>query len=324
MIEQMKIFVSGGSGHIGSSLVERLVRYGHEVTNFDIEYPKYRELIQGKELLFRADIRDYNAVKSAMPDHEVVFHLAAMPYIPDGYLQPRDMVETDMIGTLNMLLAAKEVGVKHFIHFSSSETYGSAKYVPMDEKHPTEPISTYAVAKLGADRLAHTFGHEQKLPFTILRQFNVIGERDTHHRIAPYIVSELVEGRTNIKLGHSGSSRDFTYVEDVADACVKCINNKKALGETINIGTGKTYKGYEIAYLVAQKLNIPRITFELDKLQVRPLDVDVLCAANYKAERLLGWRPKVGLSEALNKLIEWRKRNRWTWEGYYLNYKYRA
>lgn len=310
----MKIFVSGGSGFIGSSLVDKLVRKRYEVTNYDIVPPKY---INGAENIL-ADILDYGKLIRSMKGHDMVYHLAARPYIPDGYMDPQGMVMVDMVGTLNMLLAAKKVGIKHFVHFSSSEVYGSEIYSPMDENHPTNPISTYAVAKLGADRLVHTFGHEQKLPFTVLRQFNVIGERDTHHRIVPYIVSEMVKGNTKIKIGNPNSRRDFTYVEDVADACYRVINNEKALWETINIGTGVTYNGYDIMATVIEIIKgAPQTSFVIDRAQFRPLDVDTLCADNTKAAEILNWAPTTKFYDAVEKIVKWRKNHVYSWEGYY-------
>ncbi len=309
----MKIFVSGGSGFIGSSLVDKLVRKRYEVTNYDIAPSTYNN---GAENIL-ADILDYGKLIRSMKGHDMVYHLAARPYIPDGYLDPQGMVMVDMVGTLNMLLAAKKVGIKHFVHFSSSEVYGTAITSPMNENHPTNPISTYAVAKLGADRLTHTFGHEQKLPFTVLRQFNVIGEHDTHHRIVPYIVSQMVKGNYKIPIGNAEARRDFTYVEDVANACYRVINNEKALWETINIGTGKTYNGYEITAHVAAILEMVDVCFVKDDRQVRPLDVTELCADNSKAKEILGWHPKTTFDEALEKIVEWRKTHEWGWEGYY-------
>lgn len=309
----MRIFVSGGSGFIGSSLVDKLIRKRHEVTNYDIAPPTY---INGAENIL-GDILDYGKLIRSMKGHDMVYHLAARPYIPDGYLDPQGMVMVDMVGTLNMLLAAKKVGIKHFVHFSSSEVYGSAITTPMNESHPTNPISTYAVAKLGADRLVHTFGHEQKLPFTILRQFNVIGERDTHHRIVPYIVSQMIKRVHKIPIGNPEARRDFTYVEDVADACYRVINNDKALSETINIGTGKTYNGYEIAGHVGAILEMIDISFVKDTRQIRPLDVSELCADNSKAKDILGWLPKTTFDEALEKIVNWRKNHVYSWEGYY-------
>ncbi len=309
----MKIFVSGGSGFIGSSLVDKLVRKRYEVTNYDIQPPKY--VNKANNIL--GDILDYPKLLRSMQKHDMVYHLAARPYIPDGYLDPQGMVMTDMIGTLNMLLAAKKVGIKHFVHFSSSEVYGSAIKIPMDENHPTNPVSTYAVAKLGADRLVYTFGHEQKLPFTILRQFNVIGEHDTHHRIVPYIASQMIKGNTKIPIGNPDAKRDFTYVEDVACACYNVINNDKALWETINIGTGKSYDGYEISAMVGAILEMVDICFVKDTKQIRPIDVTELCADNSKAKELLRWEPTTKIEEALEKIVEWRKTHEWSWENYY-------
>jgi len=241
----------------------------------------------------------------------MVFHLAAIPFIPDGYINPRRVVETDIIGTLNLLLALKEHKIP-YVHYSSSETYGGAIYNPIDEKHPTNPRSTYAAAKLGAERMAFTFCHEHDIPFTILRQFNVYGPDDTHPRLIPVIISQLYNGDT-VKLGHIYTSRDFTYVTDAVDACIRTINNPKVLGETINVGSNKTVRGVDLVPMIAEKMG-KKAKIEEDESKLRPLDVDVLCANNSKARQLLGWEPKITLSDGLDNIIKWRKDNRFEWE----------
>jgi nucleoside-diphosphate-sugar epimerase len=182
----------------------------------------------------------------------------------------------------------------------------------IDENHPTLPRSSYAAAKLGAERLAFTFCKEHGIPFTILRQFNVYGPDDTHPRLIPVIISQLFNGNT-VKLGHIYTSRDFTYVTDAVDACLRTINNPKVLGETINVGSNRTIRGVDLVPKIAKMMD-KEATIEEDKTRLRPLDVDVLCCNNSKARQLLGWEPKIDLNEGLANIIKWRKTNRFEFE----------
>src|SRR5207245_930625 len=239
------------------------------------------------KLLF-GDTLQGSSVLGAIRQADMVFHLAAIPFIPDGYQHPRRVVETDILGTLNVLLALKK-DKKHIVHYSSSEVYGGARYNPIDELHPTEPKSTYAAAKLGAERLVYTFCNEHRIPYTILRQFNVIGPDDTHPRIVPLIISQLQDSNTVI-VGNTNTSRDFTYVTDAVDACLKTIGNSKAMDQTINIGTGRAIKIWNLIEMIAQKMIGKMADVDVQKGRFRPLDVNVLCADNKKDKQLLGWQ----------------------------------
>jgi len=301
--------ITGGCGFIGSVLTRVLIENHYEVITYDVRKWKYEDL-PGLKVLF-GDTLEGNHLKGVIRDVDMVFHLAAIPFIPDGYINPRKVIETDVIGTLNVLLALKEHKVP-LVHYSSSEVYGNSVYNPLDEKHQTVPRSTYAVGKLSAERLSFTFCHEHDIPFSILRQFNVYGPDDTHPRLIPVIISQLYNGDT-VKLGHIYTSRDFTYVTDAVDACLRTINNPKVLGETINIGSNKTVRGVDLVPMIAKKMN-KTAKIEEDESKLRPLDVDVLCANNSKARQLLGWEPKIALSDGLDSIIEWRKTHKFEWE----------
>jgi nucleoside-diphosphate-sugar epimerase len=305
----MRMLVTGGAGFIGSELCKALALMGHDVTAYDIKEWKFGKIDRIEPVY--GNTLEGEHLKGQIRKVDMVFHLAAIPFIPDGYVNPRKVIETDVIGTLNVLLALKEHRIP-YVHYSSSEAYGNAVYNPIDEKHPTVPRSTYAVGKLAAERMAFTFCHEHDVPFTILRQFNVYGPDDTHPRLIPVIISQLYNGNT-VKLGHIYTSRDFTYVTDAVDACLKTIGNPNINGETINVGSNRTIRGVDLVPKIAKMME-KEATIEEDKTKLRPLDVDLLCCCNSKARQLLGWEPKIDLNEGLSNIIKWRKVNRFEWE----------
>jgi nucleoside-diphosphate-sugar epimerase len=313
------VLVTGGAGFIGSTLVRKLVEEKANVIVYDnfitgdisniIEIKEEIEIIKGDILNPRfKDILINN-------DVEYVFHLAAEPYIPECYDRPKKFFEVNANGTLNVLLECKEAGVKRILHYSSSEVYGTAKYVPMDENHLTLPLSTYATSKLAADRICFTLFHEQEVPVIILRQFNTYGPRETHPYIIPELISQL--SKTNkLRLGNIKAKRDLTYVEDAVDAAVRLMKCKKALGEVFNCGYGKSWSVEELAHIIASLMNNNHIKISIEKERLRPLDVQNLVCDWHKIYKFTGWKPKTSLEDGLQKTIQWFRENggKWLWE----------
>ncbi|MEX2721730.1 MAG: GDP-mannose 4,6-dehydratase [Candidatus Wukongarchaeota archaeon] len=320
MYEDMRCLVTGGAGFIGSELVKQLVQNRAEVTVLDDFSSGLRENLRGlRAIVMYGDIRDEDFVRKVVHDQEVIFHLAARPFIPSCYLRPKEFFEINAVGTLNLLLAARDYDPEIFVNVSSSEVYGTAQYVPMDEKHPTFPHSTYAVSKLAADRLCYTIFKEQNLPIVIVRPFNTYGPKETHPYIVPTIISQFAKGN-RLKLGNLSTSRDLTFVSDTVNALLLAGKAKNAIGETINIGTEKDVSIKELLELIAKIMNIEEYEVELDPRKLRPHDVEKLVASNKKAKEILAWMPKTSLQEGLKKTVDWFMSNnrQWPWELSYL------
>ncbi len=320
LYEDMRCLVTGGAGFIGSELVKQLVQNRAEVTVLDDFSSGLRENLRGlRAIVMYGDIRDEDFVRKVVRDQEVIFHLAARPFIPSCYSRPKEFFEINAVGTLNLLLAARDYDPEIFVNVSSSEVYGTAQYVPMDEKHPTFPHSTYAVSKLAADRLCYTIFKEQKLPIVIVRPFNTYGPKETHPYIVPTIISQFAKGN-RLKLGNLSTSRDLTFVSDTVNALLLAGKAKNAIGETINIGTEKDVSIKELLELIAKIMNIEEYEVELDPRKLRPHDVEKLVASNKKAKEILAWMPKTSLQEGLKKTVDWFMSNnrQWPWELSYL------
>jgi len=320
LYEDMRCLVTGGAGFIGSELVKQLVQNRAEVTVLDDFSSGLRENLRGlRAIVMYGDIRDEDFVRKVVRDQEVIFHLAARPFIPSCYSRPKEFFEINAVGTLNLLLAARDYDPEIFVNVSSSEVYGTAQYVPMDEKHPTFPHSTYAVSKLAADRLCYTIFKEQNLPIVIVRPFNTYGPKETHPYIVPTIISQFAKGN-RLKLGNLSTSRDLTFVSDTVNALLLAGKAKNAIGETINIGTEKDVSIKELLELIAKIMNIEEYEVELDPRKLRPHDVEKLVASNKKAKEILAWMPKTSLQEGLKKTVDWFMSNnrQWPWELSYL------
>jgi nucleoside-diphosphate-sugar epimerase len=313
------VMVTGGAGFIGSTLVRELLGEGAEVLVYDNLFSGHLsnlEEVLDEITWMEGDILD-PAFREVLRKHDVeyVFNLAAEPYIPDCYERPKKFFEVNANGTLNVMLACKEEGVKRVLQYSTSEVYGSAKYTPMCEHHPTLPLSTYAVSKLAADRLCYTLHHEQGVPVIILRQFNTYGPRETQPYIIPELITQLA--RTNrLRLGNVRARRDFTYVEDAAKGAIALMREKKAEGEVFNLGTGKDVSIEELAHLTGELMGHGSVKITVEEARLRPLDVERLQANYFKAYRLTGWEPKTELREGMEKTIEWFREHgdRWIWE----------
>ena len=312
-------FVTGGAGFIGSTLVRELISEGSNVVVFDnyaSGVPSNLGEIKEKITLIEGDIRDPNLVK-LLKEHEinVVFNLAAEPYIPHCYDRPKNFFEVNANGAMNVMLSSKEAGVERILQYSSSEVYGTAKYVPMDEHHPTLPASTYAVSKLAADRLCYTLYHEQNVPVIIMRQFNTYGPRETHPYIIPELITQLTASN-KLKLGNIKARRDLTYIDDSARGAVELMKCDDAVGEVVNLGSGMDWSVEELAHLIGELMGQDEIEIEVEDVRLRPLDVEWLQANYFKAHRLIGWDPKIDIMEGLKRTIAWYKEmdGKWPWE----------
>lgn len=306
---EVKVLVTGGAGFIGSEVTRQLCELGAKITVFDNFASGKAEYLDGLGVkIIRGDVCDKVSVSGALTDQEMVLHLAALPFIPDCYVNPSAFFEVNAIGTVNMMWGAiKSDSVKKFVHVSSSEVYGSAKYGPMDEDHPTLPHSTYAASKLAADRAVSTLHKEHSFPAVIIRPFNSYGPCITQPYIVPEIVTQLLNGDW-LRLGNIGASRDFTYVSDTARGIILALTEQKAVGETINIGSGRDVKIGDLASLIAGLMG-KKAKIVQDESRFRPYDVERLLCDNRKARELLGWEPKVSLEDGLKKTIEWIRAN---------------
>lgn len=313
----MKALVTGASGFIGSHLTELLIQEGYEVRAF-VHYNSRGDLgwledIVGSESveIIRGDIRDYDIVSTAVRHVDVVFHLAALVGIPFSYLSPDANFETNLRGSMNVFQAAKQNKTQRVIHTSTSEIYGTAQYVPIDEKHPVNPQSPYAASKASADHFALAFCRSFDLPVTIVRPFNTYGPRQSPRAVIPTIITQLLrKDCKEIKLGSLRPTRDLMYVKDTARGFLAASINEEAIGEVVNLGTGQETSIGELAEKVFMIMG-KQISVKVDEKRVRPEKSEVyrlLCDAT-KAKELLGWEAKVSLSDGLQETIDWfRKR----------------
>lgn len=314
----MKVLVTGADGFIGSHLVEELVRKGYQVKAF-VYYNSFntwgwldtlsKDIMENVEI-FQGDIRDPNGVEEAMKDVEAVFHLAALIAIPFSYHSPDTYVDTNIKGTLNVLQAARKLGTKRVLVTSTSEVYGTAQYVPIDEKHPFQGQSPYSATKIGADRLAESFYRSFQLPVTIVRPFNTYGPRQSARAVIPTIITQLLAGKEEIKLGALTPTRDFNYVKDTANGFISIYESDKTIGEEINIATQKEISIGELAEELIRQIN-PKAKIICDEQRLRPekSEVNRLLGCNEKIMRLTDWKPKYSFEEGLAETIEFLRNN---------------
>ena len=313
-----KILVTGADGFIGSHLIESLVRQGHSVRAFTL-YNSFNSWgwldhcaadVKGNFEVFSGDIRDPNGVKQAMKDCDSVLHLAALIAIPFSYHSPDTYVDTNIKGTLNILQAARELGVRRVVHTSTSEVYGTARFVPITEDHPLQGQSPYSATKIAADQLAYSFYASFNLPVVIARPFNTYGPRQSARAVIPTIITQIVNGRRSIKLGAVSPTRDFNYVQDTVDGFIAALNSELGLGEVINFGSNFEISVGDTAQLIADVMNV-EIEIITDEVRLRPenSEVERLWADNAKAKQLLGWQPshsgRDGFKRGLAKTAEW-------------------
>jgi len=314
----ISILITGADGFIGSHLTEALVRQGFNVRAF-VMYNSFNSWgwldhcasdVRGKFEIFAGDIRDPHGVKEAMKGCDAVLHLAALIAIPYSYHSPDTYVDTNIKGTLNVLQAARELGVKRVIHTSTSEVYGTAKFVPITEEHPLQGQSPYSATKIAADQLAYSFFASFGLPVVIARPFNTYGPRQSARAVIPTIITQIANGKRLIKLGAVSPKRDFNYVQDTVDGFIATLNSEQGLGEVVNFGSNFEVSIGDTAKLIAEIMDVD-IEIISDDIRLRPKNSEVqrLWADNSKAKKLFGWQPKYagrsGLKSGLTKTIEW-------------------
>jgi len=313
-----RILVTGADGFIGSHLVEALVNLGYSVRAF-VLYNSFNSWgwldqvspeVRGSIEIFSGDIRDPYGVKEAMKGCDVVMHLAALIAIPYSYHSPETYVDTNVKGTLNVLQASKELGVGKVIVTSTSEVYGTARYVPINEEHPLQGQSPYSATKIAADQLAFSFFTSFNLPVTIVRPFNTYGPRQSARAIIPTIITQIASGSRKVKLGSISPTRDFNYVEDTVSGFISAMLSDKAMGEVINIGSNFEVSVGETSKIIADIMNVEiEIVSDEDRLRPEKSEVERLWADNSKALRLINWSPKyaglTGFRSGLSKTIDW-------------------
>ena len=312
------VLITGADGFIGSHLTELLVRQGFKVRAF-VMYNSFNSWgwldqcssdVKGQFEVFSGDIRDPHGVKAAMKGCDAVLHLAALIAIPFSYHSPDTYVETNVKGTLNVLQAAKEFGVKRLIHTSTSEVYGTAQFVPITEEHRLLGQSPYSASKIGADQLAYSFYSSFDLPVVTLRPFNTYGPRQSARAVIPTVITQIAQGSKKINLGSTTPTRDFNYVMDIVAGFNSALVSNKGIGEVFNLGSNSEISIGDTANLIADLMG-KEIEIITDQKRVRPenSEVERLWADNSKANRLFECRPKYtgidGFKKGLTETIEW-------------------
>jgi NAD dependent epimerase/dehydratase len=310
-----KVLVTGGGGFIGSHLTERLVQEGASVRALDqynsqgswgwLDSSEVKDSVD----FIAGDIADPDIVRRAVFGAEVVFHLAALIAIPYSYLAPASYVRTNINGTLNVLQAAREHGVGRVVHTSTSEVYGTARQVPINENHPLQGQSPYSASKIGADKMAEAFHCSFNVPVVTVRPFNTFGPRQSERAVIPTVITQCLTGET-VRLGSLDPTRDMNFVGNTVDGFLLAAQAPAAVGRTVNLGSGREISIGDLAHLIARLVGRP-IRIESDQARVRPekSEVDRLLADNALARDLLGWTPKVSLEEGLERTIAWMKTN---------------
>jgi len=312
-----KVLVTGAGGFIGSHLVERLAAEGASVRAF-VRYNSLAdagllrlappEVLSSLELI-GGDLRDPDAVRKAVEGCRIVFHLGALISIPYSYYHPAEVAETNLMGTLNVLLAGRDLGVERLIQTSTSEVYGTAQRVPIDETHPLQGQSPYSASKIGADKLAESFFCAYNLPVVTVRPFNTFGPRQSARAVIPTIITQVL-AQQSIRLGNLDTTRDFTYVDDTVSGFLCAAQKEGVEGMTFNLGMGAEIGIGALARKIIEKIGAP-VSVELDPERLRPEGSEVmrLLSDNSRARAQLGWSPEVGLDEGLNRTIAWIKEN---------------
>jgi NAD dependent epimerase/dehydratase len=322
MKSSMRVLVTGADGFIGSHLTEALVRNGYEVKAF-VYYNSFNSWgwldhcagdVKGKFEIFAGDIRDPHGVKKVMTGCDAVIHLAALIAIPFSYHSPDSYVDTNIKGTLNVLQAARELNVSRVIHTSTSEVYGTAQYVPIDEKHPLQGQSPYSASKIGADQLAFSFYSSFDLPVVTLRPFNTYGPRQSARAVIPTIITQIANGNNQIKLGSVTPTRDFNFISDTVNGFISALSSKSGVGEVINLGSNFEISIQDIASLIGEIMNEDiKVIDSNERIRPENSEVNRLWADNSKAIELLSWKPEyaslTGLKRGLEETITWFKKS---------------
>lgn len=313
-----KILVTGADGFIGSHLTETLVKQGYDVRAF-VMYNSFNSWgwldqasydVKNSLDVFSGDIRDPHGVMAAMQGCDSVLHLAALIGIPYSYHSPDTYIDTNIKGTLNIVQAARELGVSKVIHTSTSEVYGTARYVPINEDHPLQGQSPYSASKIGADQIALSFYSSFNTPITVLRPFNTYGPRQSARAVIPTIISQIANGTRCIKLGSLHPTRDFSYVSDTVNGFIAALEADAGAGEVINLGSNFEISIGDTVQTIAEIMGVD-ISVEADDVRIRPekSEVERLWADNSKAAKVLGWKPRYagreGLRRGLKETIDW-------------------
>ena len=313
-----KILITGADGFIGSHLTEELVKKGNKVKAFAY-YNSFntwgwldtlpKDIMKEVEV-FTGDIRDPNGVREAMKGMEEVYHLAALIAIPFSYHSPDTYVDTNIKGTLNVLQAARDIGISRLLITSTSEVYGTAQYVPIDELHPFQGQSPYSATKIGADRLAESFYRSFNMPITIVRPFNTYGPRQSARAVIPTIITQLLSGKEEIELGSLTPTRDFNFVKDTANGFIEIAKSDKTIGEEINIATQEEISIGELAQELIRQIN-PNARIICDEQRLRPekSEVNRLLGSNEKIKKLTNWKPNYSFEQGIAETVEFFKGN---------------
>lgn len=312
-----KILITGATGFIGSHLAELCVEKGFSVVAFDrynsnnnwgwLENSKYKNEME----IILGDVRDYDSVSKAMKGCNTVFHLAALIGIPYSYISPLAYIRTNVEGTYNVLESAKNYKLDQILITSTSETYGSAKYVPIDEKHPTLGQSPYAASKIAADQLALSYYLSFNLPVKIVRPFNTYGPRQSLRAIIPTIITQALENNNSIKLGNLNPTRDFLYVKDTCSSFLAILKSKKLFGEVVNVGLNSEISMEDLTGKIAKIISSDKlIKIKKDQKRIRPTrsEVERLCCNNKKLLKNTSWKPHFDLNSGLKETINWFKK----------------
>lgn len=313
-----KVLVTGSEGFIGSHLTEKLVELGADVTAL-VQYNSFNNWgwidtfdknVRDSLHIVTGDVREYDNVKRFVKGQQVVFHLAALIAIPYSYLSPMAYVRTNVEGTTNILEACREYGIEKIVHTSTSETYGTALYVPIDEKHPMQGQSPYSASKIGADKMAESFYRSFNVPVVTIRPFNTYGPRQSARAVIPTIIMQILDGKKEIKLGSLTPTRDFNYVKDTAEAFIKIAESDKTVGEVINAGSNHEISIGDLAQKIINLIGKDvKIICDEDRLRPKNSEVNRLWAENTKIKTLTEWKPKYSLDEGLKETISWIKDN---------------
>jgi NAD dependent epimerase/dehydratase len=308
------VLVTGADGFIGSHLVEKLLDDGHKVKAF-VYYNSFnswgwldtfpKEKLNQIEI-FAGDVRDPNGVRTALKGVDIVYHLAALIAIPYSYHSPDSYVDTNVKGTLNILQAARDYNIERVLVTSTSEVYGTAMYVPIDEKHPKQGQSPYSASKIGADAMADSFYRSFNLPVTIVRPFNTYGPRQSARAVIPTIITQLLAGKTEIKLGALHPTRDLLFVKDTAAGFTAIAKSDKTIGQEVNIATQQEISIQDLAQTLINTIN-PNAKIVSDDIRLRPekSEVERLLGSAEKIKSLTDWQPKFTFEEGLKQTIEW-------------------
>ncbi|MFT4847967.1 MAG: NAD dependent epimerase/dehydratase [Sediminicola sp.] len=313
-MKDKKILVTGADGFIGSHLVEELINQGAKVKAF-CYYNSFNSWgwidslpshVKDQIDIFTGDIRDPNGVRAALKGMDIVFHLAALIAIPFSYHSPDSYIDTNIKGTLNVIQAAKDLGLERVIVTSTSEVYGTAKYIPIDEEHPRQPQSPYSASKIGADCIAESFYRSFDLPITIVRPFNTYGPRQSARAVIPTIITQLLNGEVNIKLGDLSPTRDLLFVKDTANGFIEIAKSQTLIGQDCNIATETEISIGDLANEIISQIN-PQASIVQDYERIRPSKSEVfrLYGSAAKIKENTNWKAKYTLSEGIAETIDW-------------------